>query len=405
VTDASTAIHGFCAPGFSEVRSEFERNFLERDELGAAVAICVDGTPVVDLWAGLADADTRRPWDRDTVAVVFSTSKGVAGLCLHILADGGALDFNAPVARYWPEFAVNGKAGVTVEMVMSHQAGLPFWMDTLPPGALHDWDLVTGLLGKATPLWEPGTCHGYHAMTLGNLEGELVRRITGQTIGQFLQAHVAAPLAADVWFGLPEAEEPRVATIYLPEPNPSSPLTRKLMEEPDWVGHKMMNAGGDVTPEVINSRARHAAEIPAAGAITNARSLARLYAPLSGDGSVDGVRLVSPGALPGMRTCRSASSRDLVLRIPTAFTLGFSKTWGDRRLGPGEHVILGEQAFGTPGFGGSLGFADGEAGMSFGYVMNRLGGGVGLNDRCQSLIDAAYRARGFHLSAAGPWVR
>ena len=398
-------IHGACAPQFAEVRTEFERNFVERGELGASVAVCLDGDPVVDLWAGHAQEDGGRPWAEDTVAVVFSTSKGLAALCLHILADRGQLDFDAPVAEYWPQFAANGKGGVTVGMVMSHQAGLPFWMETLPEGALLDWDPVTEMLANAAPIWEPGTAHGYHAVTLGNLEGEIVRRITGQTIGQYFQQEVAGPLGADAWFGLPEAEEPRVATLYLPEVNPDSPMARKLEAEPDWVGHMLWNNGGDVTPGMINSRERHAAEIPAAGAITNARALARIYAPLSRDGSVDGLRLVSPGALPYMRSLRSASDCDPVLRIRTSFTLGFSKSWGDRRLGPGEHVIIGEQAFGTPGFGGSIGFADGDAKMSFGYVMNRLGGGVGLNDRAQSMIDAAYRACGYRTSAPGMWIR
>ncbi|TAJ71864.1 MAG: class A beta-lactamase-related serine hydrolase [Phenylobacterium sp.] len=398
-------IHGTCAPQFAEVRAEFERNFTDRGELGASVAICLDGAPVVDLWAGQADEGGECPWEEDTLAVVFSTSKGLAAMCLHVLADRGAVDFDAPVAKYWPQFAANGKAGVTVGMVMSHQAGLPFWMEPLPDGALLDWEPPTEMLARSTPIWEPGTAHGYHAMTLGNLEGEIVRRVTGMSLGRFFRQEVAEPLGADAWFGLPPSEEPRVATLYLPDASPNSPMGKKLEVEPDWVGHMLWNNGGDTAPAMINSVERHAAEIPAAGAITNARALARLYAPLSRDGSVDGVKLVSPQALPYMRRVRSASGCDTVLRIPTAFTLGFSKSWGDRRLGPGEHVIIGEQAFGTPGFGGSIGFADGEAKMSFGYVMNRLGGGVGLNDRAQSMIDAAYRACGYRDSAPGMWVR
>jgi len=403
---ATATIQSSCAPEFLEVRNEFERNFSERGEVGAAVAICIDGKSVVDLWAGVADQATRRPWAEDTMAVVFSCTKGLAAICMHMLVDRGLLDMSAPVARYWPEFSANGKAHITVAMVLSHQAGLPFWQEPLPEHAFLDWDLVTRQLAAEAPVWEPGTRHGYHAVTLGFIEGEVLRRITGSTIGQFLRREVAEPLGADIWIGLPESEERRVATLYLAEPNPQSPMFQKLQADQDWFGWKLiLNSGNDITAESVNSRARHAAEIPAAGGIVSARGLARAYAPLSLDGSVDGTRLFDRRLLPSMRTVRSASACDTLLRVPTTFTLGFSKTWGHRSLGQGEHVILGEHAFGAPGMGGSLGFADAEAGMSFGYVMNKHGGGVGLNDRGQSLVDAAYRAVGYSSSDPGFWVR
>jgi len=404
MTSSSPSIHGFCLPRFDAVRDEFRRNFVERGEVGAAVSLWHDGECVADLWGGLADQETQRPWERDTLALVFSSTKGLAAICMHILADRGLLDFDAPVAQYWPEFAAHGKAGITVAMVVSHQAGLPFWEETLPDGAFHDWDLVAGLLAEQAPIWEPGTTHGYHGVTLGYMEGEIVRRITGKSIGRFLHEEVAAPLNADIWIGLPEAEEARVATLYLGEPSPLSPLFQKLMSDETWVGWKLIsNNGGDM--ESVNTRARHAAEVPAAGGIVSARGLAKAYAPLSLDGSLDGVRIVSPQRLPGMRAVRSASDCDFMLQVPTTFTLGFSKSWGARRYGQGEHVILGEHAFGTVGLGGSLGFADGDAGLAFGYAMNRHGGGVGLNDRGQSLVDAAYRAVGYTSSAPGFWVR
>ena len=403
---ARRAVHGFCQSRFHEVGEEFRRNFEERGEVGAAVAIHLNGEPVVDLWAGVADCEESRPWEEKTSVVVFSSTKGVAAICLHMLADRGLLDFDAPVARYWPEFAAAGKEGVTVAMVMSHQAGLPVWLEPLPDGAILDWDLATSRLAEQAPTWEPGTTHGYHALTLGYLVGEIVRRITGRTIGAFLMEEVTSPLEAEAWIGLPESHEPLVATTYLSDPNPGTPIFAKLMSEPEWFGWKLItNAGGDGAPEMVNSRARHAAEIPAAGGIATARGLARLYAPLSRDGSVDGVRLVGEGALDAMSRIRSASDVDTVLRVPTTFTLGFSNCWGDRRLGEGEHVILGRHAFGTPGMGGSIGFADREAGMSFGYVMNRHGPGVGLNGRGQGLVDAAYRSLGFSASATGAWTR
>lgn len=399
---------GFCAPGFEAVREAFERNFDQHGEVGAAVSVYLDGKPVVDLWGGIADSESGRPWREETAVVVFSSTKGLAALCLHMLSDRGLLDLDKPMAHYWPEFAANGKEAITVAMVMSHQAGLPIWQENLPPNALLDWDLATSLLAAQAPIWEPGTQHGYHALTLGFLVGELLRRITGQTIGQFLQHEVAGPLGAEAWIGLPENEEGRIATVYMHQlgPDSSSAMIRKMMTEPDWYGWKMVNnTGGDTLPDSVNSRARRAAEIPAAGGVATARGLARIYAPLSRDGSVDGIRLVGPDALTAMRLARSASDCDAMLRLSTVFTLGFSKNCGNRELGPGGHFILGEQAFGTPGLGGSLGFADGEAGISFGYVMNKHGDGVGLNARGQSLVDAVYGSIGYHQSPAGPWVR
>lgn len=382
----------------------FARNFTDHGELGAAVSICLDGKPVVDLWAGTANRDSGQPWAEDTMAVVFSATKGMAATCMHMMAERGLLDFDAPVAKYWPEFAAKGKEGITVAMALSHQAGLPVWQAELPPRALHDFDLLVERLTAEAPVWEPGTTQGYHPVTIGVIEGELVRRITGQTIGAFLRDEIARPLGADIWIGLPESEEHRVATLYLSERNPNSPMMRKAASDPAWIGWSFINnVGGD--RDNVNLRERHAAEIPAAGGIATARGLARLYAPLSRDGGVDGVRLVQPASLHAMREVRSASDCDVLLRIPTTFTLGFSKSWGDRRLGSGQHVILGMNAFGTPGMGGSIGFADTEARMSFGYVMNRHGSGVGLNERGQGLVDAAYRSLGFTSSAAGCWVR
>lgn len=399
------AIHGFCAPQFEAVATEFARNFAERGEEGAAVAICLEGRPVVDLWGGKADAETGEPWREDTVAVVFSTTKGLAALCMHMLADQGLLDFEKPMAHYWPEFAANGKAAITVAMMLSHQAGLPVWQASLPDGALFDWDLAAGRLAAEAPVWEPGTCHGYHGITIGWLEGELARRITGKSLGAFFRDEIADPLGADAWIGLPESHHHRAARVQLPEPDLTSAFFRKIADEPDWFGAKMvLNDGGDISQPSVNSSRRRSMEHPSAGGITNARALARIYSPLSLDGSVDGVRLVRHRQLAPMRRTRSASDCDVLLRLPTTFTLGFSKSWGDRKLGPGSHVIVGEQAFGTPGFGGSIGFADGQARMSFGYVMNRLGGGVGLNNRGQALVDAAYTAVGFSGSAPGFWV-
>ncbi len=389
-------IHGFCNPMFQAVGHAFKTNFAEHDELGAAVSIYHDGQLAVDLWAGTADAETGADWQHDTLVPVFSCTKGVAAICIHVLVERDLLAFDKPVAHYWPEFAANGKEGVTVAMVLSHQAGLPYWREPLPTGALTNWELATSRLAAQRPVWEPGTAHGYHGTTIGFLEGELVRRVTGTTIGHFLRDEVASPLQADVWIGLPALEADRVARVYLAQPDRNSALFRKISDEPDWEGCKLVtNTGGHNTSDFINSDERHAMENPAGGGLVTAQGLARLYAPFTLDGSLDGVRLVGPDALAPMKTARAASDCDIILRLPTTFTLGFSKCWGDRRLGPGEHVIIGEQAFGAPGMGGSIGFADPQAGMSLAYVMNLHGGGVGLNQRGQSIVDAAYEALGF----------
>lgn len=399
----ATGIHGVCSAGFSKVADAFARNFSDHGEVGAAVSIYLDGKLVVDLWGGTADRDSGRNWTEDTMVVVFSATKGMAATCIHMLAERGLLDFEAPVATYWPEFAANGKAGITVAMALSHQAGLPVWQAQLPPRALHDFDLVAERLAAEPPVWEPGTTICYHGVTIGVIEGEIVRRLTGRTIGTFLREEIARPLGADIWIGLPESEEHRVATLYLSERDPQSPMMRKAASDPAWIGWKYINNVGS-DRENVNLRERHAAEIPAAGGIATARGLARLYAPLSLDGAVGDVRLVQSSSVPAMREIRSAADCDVLLRIPTTFTLGFSKSWGDRRLGSGQHVILGKNAFGTPGMGGSIGFADSDARMSLGYVMNRLGSGVGLNERGQGLIDAAYQSLGFTSCASGLWV-
>jgi CubicO group peptidase (beta-lactamase class C family) len=401
---AAIDIHGSCADIFENVRKEFIANFESRGEVGAALAIYLDGKLMVDLWGGIADTATGRPWEEDTMVVVFSCTKGMAATCIHMLAERGLLDFQAPVATYWPEFAANGKDEISVAIALSHQAGVPLYQADLPAGAVHNFDVLAERLAAEAPVWEPGTTHGYHAITIGVIEGELVRRVTGRTIGTFLRDEVARPLGADIWIGLPESEERRVATLYLSEPDPQSPLQQKLASDPHWVGRKLAsNVGDDLS--YANARVRRAVEIPAAGGVASARGLARLYAPLSRDGAVDEVRLLQPSSLYAMREIRSASDCDQILRVPTTFTIGFSKSWGHRRLGTGQHVIMGREAFGTPGLGGSIGFADTDARMSFGYVMNRHGSGVGLNERGQELIDAAYRSLGFTTSAPGFWVR
>ncbi|MGF7150113.1 CubicO group peptidase (beta-lactamase class C family) [Sphingomonas zeicaulis] len=399
-TTPPTQIHGECDPRFAAVAEEFLRNFVERGEVGAAVAIFLRGDPVVDLWGGVADPVAGSPWRRDTLALGYSATKGMAATCLAILIDRGLVAVDEPVATYWPAFAANGKAGVTVGMALSHQAGLPYWEMPVPDGGLFDWNLVTSALAAQKPAWEPGMGHGYHGLTSGFIWGEIVRRVTGTTIGSFLRDEVARPLGADVWIGLPESEHQRVAQMILPEQAPA-PSQDELSPDVRERLRLLSNCGGAFAADTIASAAFRLAEIPAAGGMVSARGLARVYAPLSLDGEIDGVRIVDPGLLPALREVRSASSHDRLLGIATSFTLGFSQSWGDRALGPGYQMIIGEKAFGTPGLGGSIGFADGEAGLSFAYVMNRLGPGVALNERGQALVDAAYNAVGYSCAHRG----
>jgi CubicO group peptidase (beta-lactamase class C family) len=397
-------IKGTCAPRFAEIKEEFERNFEARGEVGASVCVTVKGEAVVDLWGGIADPATGRPWARDTIGVVWSCTKGAAALVAHMLVSRGELDLDAPVSRYWPAFAASGKEAIPVRYLLSHQAGLAVLREPIPEAGLCDWQLVIDRLAAQAPLWEPGTRHGYHATTFGHLIGEVVRQISGRSIGAFFRDEVAEPLGLDFWIGLPPQHEPRVApTIPASPPGPGVALSRfyrVAMSDPTSVpGMVLHNSGAMLTPGFIDTRAVHAAEIPALNGVTNARGLAGMYRALAGSGG----GLVSPDVLSVMSAVSSATSIDATLQVPTRFSLGFMKSMNNRHLGPGDQdsVILSEEAFGHAGMGGSLGFADPRAHLSFGYTMNRQGMTIGVEARGQSLIDATYRSLGYRPPARG----
>ena len=398
---------GTCDPRFAEVREEFERNLAERGEVGASVCVTVEGETVVDLWGGVADPETGRAWDRDTICVVWSSTKGAAALCAHMLVSRGQLELDAPVVDTWPEFAKHGKDAITVRELLSHQAGLAAITDPIPEGGICDWDLMVDLLAKQEPLWAPGTRNGYHALTFGHLVGELVRRIDGRTLGTFFADEVAGPLDLDFWIGLPEELEPRVAPIIsadMPEDLTELPLFyQQAMTDPTSIpGLVLINSGGLMTPDAINTRAVHAAEIPAANGVANARSLAGMYRPLALGGVVDGFRLLDEASLAEASRVSAATSCDAVLGVPTRFGLGFMKSMDNRRHGGIESsVLLSEDAFGHAGAGGSIGIADPGARMSFGYAMNKQGGGLGMNFRGQALADAVYRVLGYRQPDGG----
>lgn len=410
-------IAGFYDPRFERVAAEFVRNFQERDEVGASVCITIEGEPVVDLWGGTSHPETAVPWGKDTLTLVWSATKGATALCAHMLVSRGELDLDAPVTRYWPEFGQAGKDQIPVRMLLNHQSGLAALHQPVPPGAFSDWNLMISMLEKEEPWWKPGGMHGYHGFTFGWLVGEVVRRVSGKSLGTFFREEVAEPLGLDFWIGLPEEHEGRVAQVIPappPDPNgPISPMMAAMVDPASIQTLVMFNTGGHMLPGPdgifgFNLRASRAAEIGAAGGITNARGLAGMYAPLANGGSLNGVTLVDRDALSRMAAVSSASALDAVILAPTRFSLGYVKTVDNRRV-PGctenDSLIISEEAFGHSGFGGSMGFAEPAARLSFGYAMNRMGDGIGLNVRGQSLIDATYLSLGYTSNASGAWIK
>lgn len=404
---ANGRIEGSYDPRFAEVAAEFERNFAERDEVGASVCVTHEGATVVDLWGGQADAAAGKAWERDTVSIVFSCTKGATAICAHVLASRGELELDAPVRRYWPEFAKAGKEDATVRMMLDHSVGLPALRTPVRPGGCNDWDYMIGLLEAEEPFWKPGIRNGYHMINFGWTVGELVRRVSGRSLGTFFREEIAEPLGLDFWIGLPEEIEPRVAPIipFLPQPDGEvGEFMQKMLGEPSSIQALSLFNSGGFNP---NDRACHAAEIGGGGGIGNGRSLAGMYAPLACGGSLDGVTLVDGDALARMGEVAMATNEDATLLIPTRFALGFMKSIDNRQIPriDRDSAVLGAAAFGHVGAGGSIGFADPATGMSFGYSMNRMGQGILLNERGQSLVDAAYRALGYRSNQSGVWAQ
>ncbi len=399
-------ITGICDPEFENVLHAFTRNFKERNEVGASVCIRVDGEIKVDLWGGMANIREDKPWEKNTVSIVYSCTKAATALCAHILIDRGELDLNAPVADYWPEFGKNGKEGITVRMMLNHSAGLPAFREPIRKGGYADWDYMVQRLEEEQPFWEPGTRNGYHMISFGWTVGELVRRVSGKSLGTFFRENVAEPLQLDFWIGLPPEIEPRVAPIILYKFKPGDPLSefmQALLNSPDSISSlALLNSGRFA----VNDPIYHAAEIGGGGGIGNARSLAGMYTPLSCEGLVDGFQLISKEAITRMSLVSAATQQDLTLLVPTRFGLGFMKAMDNRHRPHGnESLIMGEKAFGHAGAGGSLGFADPECRLAFGYTMNQMGEGIMLNSRGQSLVDACYRSLGYQSDKSGVWTR
>ncbi|HTR60440.1 MAG TPA: serine hydrolase domain-containing protein [Candidatus Binataceae bacterium] len=399
-------IEGKIDPKFQGVADAFVENFEKREELGASCCVTLEGRTVVDLWGGKVAPDGA-PWTSDTISIIFSATKGATALCAHMAADRGLLDLDAPVKRYWPEFDQAGKEGAIVTMMLDHSVGLPHLRTTVKPGGFYDYDYMIDLMAREEPFWKPGIRNGYHGITLAWTIGEMVHRSTGKRLGKFFEDEVARPLGLDFAIGLPEDREPRVAPmIYAPITDEvrNSRISQAAVNEKDSATHYFMfNMAGFN----VNSREAHAAEIGSANGISNARGLARMYQPLANGGEFNGVRLVGKDTLERMARCSVATHEDATLRIPTRFSLGFMKAMDNRKLDNAAHcsLIIGDPAFGHVGAGGSLGIADPECRMSFGYTMNKMGFGILMNDRGQSLVDAAYRAIGYRSDASGAWAR
>ncbi|NNN33103.1 beta-lactamase family protein [Streptomyces sp. S3(2020)] len=381
-------VNGTVAEGFEPVRDAFVRNFEALGDRGAAVAVYRDGRRVVDLWAGTRDVDGTEPWQRGTAQIMRSATKGVAAAVPLLLAQRGLLDLDAPVAAYWPEFKARGKERVLVRQVLNHRAGLPVLDHPLTPQEALDPLRGPAAVAAQAPVWEPGTDHGYHALTYGWLLDELVRRVTGRGAGEWIAAEIAGPLDADLWLGLPEAQAHRVGRVGRVEaPEATGTLRarprRSVTEaytDPDSLTNR---AFGAITPfPDQNDPAYRASALPATNGIATADGLARVYAALIGE--VDGVRLFTPATVALARAEESAGP-DRVLVINTRFGLGYM-------LHGSASPFLGPGSFGHPGRGGALGFADPETGIAFGYVTNGLRKTVTADPRAQALVRAVRAA-------------
>lgn len=411
-------VEGYTAKGFEAVREVFQRNLDSGADVGAGFACYRSGELVVDLWGGVADVDTGRPWSEDTLALVYSTTKGATAVCANQLLQDGKLELRAPVADYWPEFAAAGKERMPFEYLLTHQAGLPYVDAKLTLDELLAWDPIVEALAAQAPLWEPGSQHGYHAVTYGYLVGEVVRRITGQSLGSYFKASVAEPLGLDFHIGLPEALEPRVAMLIgnlgAPAGGASTggsstgegthggvaeQLDAEVLKSfneligPDSLLGKALGVNGAFARiggvgqmpggNVFNTRKVHAAEIPAANGICDARSLAKMYAACIGE--VDGVRLLTEAQMRDAATQRTSGPNVVLLNMDLQFGLGFFVPSSMMQVG-------GEHSFGHAGAGGSLGWADPDAELAFGYVMNKMDMGIAGDTRSFRLISACYDA-------------
>jgi CubicO group peptidase (beta-lactamase class C family) len=366
-------VQGTCDERYETVRATLANSLDAGTDVGASVAVLVEGEPVVDIWGGHVDEERTKPWERDTITNVWSTTKTMTFLCMLMLADRGELDFEAPVARYWPEFAGGGKERVEVRHIMGHTAGLSGWTQPLEPEDLADWEKVTSLLAAQEPWWEPGSASGYHAVTQGFLIGEIVRRITGSSIGGFFASEIADPLGADFHIGLAAEEDHRVSFVIPPPPIDTSGI------DPEGLMFRTLT-----NPRVDAMAPRHdwwrRAEIPAANGHGNARSVATVQSIIAGSGEARGVRLLSSkGCDPIFE--EQANGTDLVLGVPLRFGMGYGLS--------NDLLPIGPRACYWGGYGGSVVVMDQETRLTVCYAMNRMESGLVGDSRGVNIVMAA----------------
>jgi CubicO group peptidase (beta-lactamase class C family) len=375
---ADGAVSGFTDEKFARVADAFQANLDSGADVGASFCATVEGETVVDLWGGWADEAKTRPWEKDTIVNVYSTTKTMTALTALLIADRGLIDFDAPVARYWPEFAANGKEKVKVSHLMSHSSGLSGWREKISVEDLYDWDRACALLAAQKPFWEPGAAPGYHAVTQGNLVGEVVRRVTGKSLGSVFREEIAEPLGADFHIGLAASEDYRVADLIPPPAGGIPPADANADDIARSLGNPPIN------PLDTRTRAWRAAEIPAAGGHGNARSIAEIHAILANGGRAKGRRFMSEaGARKALEP--QIEGEDLVMKAPARFGLGFGLPSALVPLPNPNTIFWG-------GYGGSLAIIDMDARTSFGYAMNKMQGTTTGDMRALGLAMAMWQS-------------
>jgi CubicO group peptidase (beta-lactamase class C family) len=395
---AAPEVHGRVAPGFEPVRAAFAENLRARGELGAAFAVYRRGEPVVDLWGGVRDHATSAPWEEDTVVMTYSATKGMTAAALAVARSRGLLDYEAPVARYWPEFAQHGKGRITVRQLLSHEAGLPLVDRPLGPAVLADLDALATILAAQRPAWTPGARRGYHPSSLGLYANELLRRAdpAGRTVGRFFRDEIAGPLGVDYFIGLPPAvPRRRLARIRPFRPWEAALGVTRLplgfllaCVRPDSLTRRTLGNPRLRQPADLDHPSFHAVESPASNGIGEARALAQVYGVLATGGRELGLGRETLDALTQYPGDPPGGRNDRILNVESVFSLGFSRPSATFRFGRSR------RAFGAPGAGGSFGFADPDAGVGYGYVMNRLGFCLSDDPRELALRRATYACLG-----------
>ncbi|MFO8049483.1 MAG: serine hydrolase domain-containing protein [Desulfosudaceae bacterium] len=383
-------VQGYCDPAFAPVKEAFLNNFKHHQETGAAVSLVLNGKAVVDLWAGWVDFRKRRPWRSDTLANIYSATKGVTAICAMRLMDQGRLDPDKPVSAYWPEFRGQGKEAITVRMLLNHTAGMVGLRKQISSQSLYNWQTMTAAYAADKPWWTPGEKHGYHALSFGWLLGQVIRNISGLSVGEYLKNEITGPLGLDLHIGLDPEEHHRCATMIMLRLMPS--IHKDALR---FAGAMVANLNGPTTKAFtnpvsivtgVNSASWRSSEIPSANGQSTAGALATLYGILANGGRKNGRRILSQEAV-NRCSREETNGLDEVLKLPTRFGPGFMLNQDN----PSGNFGPGQKSFGHPGAGGAFGFADPEANLGFGYVMNKMDTYILIDPRPRRLLKAAYQ--------------